>query len=469
MPKFLVLIFVLLISLHSGATNIRCQNTEYAGKQLGFYRPSDPVSGETELYFTLKFDASGKAAYSADIKTSAYVFSEFGVYRGMLFLEPDKTIELKLPPFREKSFADQKNPYFAPVSFWVITEKGTDVNDKISAFEQQLNYLADKNFNQLYMFQSKTVYDSVKIQLAQLVPATAEATLKNHAQLKIESLEADIFRKRPESYAAVFNNIQPEYWLHPAFLEFFNKTFDKQLSFSAQAIKGEEVKRAVETHDIQALAAFAEKKYHLTGIMTDLALLKMLHDAFYSNEFSKKAILNLVKAGRFTKNSNELIRTTALNISRKITFMQVGSPAPVICLQNLAGQKVCTNSTNDKFKYLVFADSETMVCREHLKYISRIDELFHKNLEIFVILRDTDPKEMLAFFDANKVPAVLLVDKGDPFIKAYKVRSFPQCFLLNEQHLVVFDNAKAPLDGFEQQFGAWLRNELFMRQRNQSK
>lgn len=469
MPKFPVLIFVLLISLNSEATDIRCQNTEYAGKQLDFYRPADPVSGETELLFTLKFDAGGKAAYSADVNTSTYVFSEFGVYRGMLFLEPGNNIELKLPPFREKSFADQKNPYFTPISFWFITEKGTDLNDNISAFEQQLNYLTDKNFNQLYMFQSKTVYDSVKIQLAELVPATADATYKNHAQLKIESLEADIFRKRPESYSAVFNNIKPEYWLHPAFLEFFNKTFDKQLSFSAQAIKGDEIKRAVETHDIQALVAFAEKKYHLIGKMADLALLKMLHDASYSNDFSKKAILNLVKADRFTKNSNGLIRSMAHNISRKITFMQVGSTAPVICLQNLTGQKVCTNSSDDKFKYLVFADSETMVCREHLKYISRLDELFHKNLEIFVILRDTDPKEMKAFFDANKVPAVLLVDKGDQFIKEYKVRSFPQCYLLNEQHQVVFDNAKAPLDGFEQQFGAWLRNELFMRQRNQSK
>jgi len=33
---------------------------------------------------------------------------------------------------------------------------------------------------------------------------------------------------------------------------------------------------------------------------------------------------------------------------------------------------------------------------------------------------------------------------------------------------VVFQQTKAPLDGFEQQFGAFLRQELFERQRNQS-
>jgi hypothetical protein len=60
------------------------------------------------------------------------------------------------------------------------------------------------------------------------------------------------------------------------------------------------------------------------------------------------------------------------------------------------------------------------------------------------------------------------VDEYGEFIEKYKVKSFPTCFLLNENHEVVFQQAKAPLDGFEQQFGTFLRQELFERQRNQS-
>jgi len=464
-----LLFFTLLFSLSSGATNVRCKNPEYAGKQLVFFVPADPVSDKTEEWFTLKFDANGNASASVDVKQTTYGFSDFGVYRGMIFLEPGKSIELKLPPFREKSFADQKNPYFSPISFWVITENGNDLNDRISTFEQQLNYLVDKNFNKLYVSQSKTVFDSVKTNLEQLVPQNATATLKVYEKMKIESLDADIFRKRPESYTGIFNDIQPAFWLHPAFMEFFNKSFDKQLSFSAQAIKGDEVKKAVETRDLSALISFTEKKYHLTGKMTDLVLLKMLHDAYYSNEFSKKAVLDLLNNNRFSSNSNEIIRKTDKNILDKLQFLQVGSEAPTICLLDLNGKKECTNASSDKFKYLVFADAETMVSREHLKYLSRINELFSKNLEIYIILRDTDPTAMKAFFNENKVPAHILIDKGDVYSKEYKVRSFPQCFLLDEKNQVVFEDTKAPLNGFEQQFGNWLRNELFMRQRNQSK
>ena len=137
-------------------------------------------------------------------------------------------------------------------------------------------------------------------------------------------------------------------------------------------------------------------------------------------------------------------------------------------LQALANQfERIANAETDKFKYLVFADVETMVSKEHLKYLSRIDELFNKHLAIFVILRNTEAETAKKFFDEYDVPAQVLLDKQGTYIDQYQIRSFPQCILLDEQHRVVFDFAKAPLDGFEQQFGEYLQKELFMRQRNQ--
>ncbi|MCY1720369.1 hypothetical protein OU798_08450 [Prolixibacteraceae bacterium Z1-6] len=37
------------------------------------------------------------------------------------------------------------------------------------------------------------------------------------------------------------------------------------------------------------------------------------------------------------------------------------------------------------------------------------------------------------------------------------------------QNVTFFQFTKAPLDGFEQQFGAYLQKKLFMRQRNQTR
>ena len=110
-----------------------------------------------------------------------------------------------------------------------------------------------------------------------------------------------------------------------------------------------------------------------------------------------------------------------------------------------------------------------IVCREHLKYLSKIQERFQKNLEIYIVLRQTGETEMKKFFAENEVPGVKLIDENDEFIEKYKVKSFPQCFLLDQNHRVKFVSAKAPLDGFEQQFGSFLQSELFERMRNQSR
>jgi Icc-related predicted phosphoesterase len=203
--------------------------------------------------------------------------------------------------------------------------------------------------------------------------------------------------------------------------------------------------------------------------MADLVLLKMLHDAFYSGDFSNNAIQQMIKSTRFTSHQNQMIREAAANIDEKITHLQSGSAAPAICLNNLTGQKTCTNQTTGKYKYIIFADTEMAVSREHLKYLSAIEEKYAKNLEIFIVLRNTDAAQMKKFFAESEVPGVKLVDGNSEYISLYKVKSFPQCYLLDQNHKVKITSVKAPLDGFEQQFGALLQNERIENMRKQGK
>lgn len=462
---FIVFLFSLL-PVYVFSTNIKCSNKQYADKQLHFYTFSDPISGEKELAFTLQFNEAGECTAQIKVTHTTYTFCDFGIYRGMLYLEPNKTINLKLPPFREKSFANQKNPYFSPVSFWIISENADQLNDKVSAFEQKLNFLSDKYFNELYLKQSKTRCDSMLYQINKTFADNSPETFKQHKSLEIQLLKGDIFRMRPESYSELFNPIKPEFWNHQAFIKLFEKTFDEQLSFSAKAINGNEISRAVQQENINALLKFVQTKYKVSGKMSELVLLKLLHDGFYSDDFSKTAIKKMVSSDLFSKNTNPIIKKASKNITAKFSFLQVGNIAPNICLSDLNGEKKCTNANTTKFKYVVFADVETKVCQEHLKYLARIYELFNKHLELFIVLRGTGRSGIEKFFSENELPGIKMIDSDNKFIESYKIRSFPQCFLFDEEHRVVFPNTKAPLDGFEQQFGTWLRNELFMRQRN---
>ena len=283
-------------------------------------------------------------------------------------------------------------------------------------------------------------------------------------------MEADAFRLTPEKVTELLSKTGREYWNHPAFIELFEKTFTNKLSFEVRSTTGTEIRQAVSSENISVLRNMLTEKYKISGPVADLALLKMLHDAYYSGDFSQNDILNMVSSATFRQHTDLFIRETSKNVFEKLEFLRKGSKAPVICLKNTDGHRVCTIETSageKKFKYLVFADTEMIVCQEHLKYLTRTKEQFQEYLEIIIVLRKTDLIEMKMFLDKENIPGIHLIDENGDFIEKYRVKSFPICYLLNENHEVVFQQAKAPLDGFEQQFGTFLRQELFERQRNQ--
>jgi len=456
---FLLIIIISTISRTTPATVIYLNNKEYAGKDLHFFKYTDPVTKNKIPVFSLKVDQKGCSKKELTVSNTAYVFCDFGIYRGMLFLEPGKTIELMMPPLREKSFADEKNPFFDPVEFWFATESGNNLTDKISHFDAQLNKLTDKFFNQLYFRQSKEAFDSITVYMDQNFDFKEPETLYLHKKLKLKSVKTDAFRLDAKKNGELMSSVDCNFHEHPAFMELFDKLYTNKLGLEAKSAQYDKIYKAVASANTAFLTEFIKNNYLLTGTMVELAFLKMLHDGYYSGDFPQNAILEIIASDYLAGNTDKYIREISLKVLKKLKFLRAGTTAPSICLENTDGEEVCTGGNNSKFKYLIFADIEMMVCREHLKYLKKIEDKFHKYLEIYIILKKTDLIEMKIFLDKQDIPGVHLVDDNGKNIEKYRIKSFPVCFLLNEDHEVVFPQAKAPLDGFEQQFAAFLHSE----------
>ncbi len=465
-----ILLFLLLFFVHpADAIVLEGQNKEYAGKKINFYTYSDPVTQQNKLVFSIEFDSEGIFKTQVQLPVTTFLYSEFGIYRGLLFVKPDENIQLLFPPLREKSFAEQKNPFFEPVSFWFASENGNQLTDQVSEFDQYFRELTDKYFNRLYFRQSITIVDSVATALDEKFPDKISETLALRKKLKLKILETDALRLKTEQVAEVLSTIDSRYWNYPSFIEFFEKIFSNQLNFASKTMQGELLMQAVSQRNTEYLLEYIKTNYKLKDDIAKLALLKMLHDAFYSGEFPQNSILQILNSSQLKNSSNETINTITKNVIDKLEFLLPGNKAPVICLQNIDGNRICTDQFDDKFKYLIFADTEMIVCREQLKYLKTIQEKFEKYLQIVVILRKTDLIEMKMFLDKQKIPGIQLIDENGEYIEKYRVKSFPEAFLLNENHEIVFVHTKAPLDGFEEQFGAYLQKELFERQRNQAR
>jgi len=465
----ILILFTVALAGALQAADISAENKAYAGKTIMFYSYSDPVSMAKEFVFSLDFDKDGKCKSTVSLNQTKYAFAEFGIYRGMFVLKPNTKTELRFPPLREKSFADKKNPYFEPVEFWFATKSGDQVTDKISDFDNSFNRLTDKYLNHLYFRQSKEAFDSLKTVLNNDFPAVDSDILAVHKKLKLNLLQTDAFRLETSKVSSTLSGIDETFWTIPSFIEFFEKIFSDKLSQQVKSLHGEELKDAVGKSNTNYLLEFVRDEYNIDNKFARLVLIKLLHDGFYSGDFSQSSMLNMLKSVTLSSSEYPEIRAIAKRVSDKLEFLRPQSKAPVICLQNIDGYEICTDKLTDKYKYLIFADTEMIVCREHLKYLAEIQRKFEDHLQIVIVLRKTDLIEMKMFLVQNDIPGVKLIDENGEYIQQYRVKSFPMAFLLGKNHEIVFEHAKTPLDGFEQQFGYYLQQKLFMEQRNQSR
>jgi len=85
LKQILILFLFLFSSLTTIATTIKGNHQEYSGRQLKFFQYSDAVTQDKSLLFTLKINADGKFSADIDVKKTTFVFTEFGIYRGMCF------------------------------------------------------------------------------------------------------------------------------------------------------------------------------------------------------------------------------------------------------------------------------------------------------------------------------------------------------------------------------------------------
>lgn len=465
MRFFKTWLIFLLLSVNSQAfcLTITGSEADYAGSEIVFYSYIDPVSRSEKELFILKIDQNGD--FNAEIKISevVFAFADFGIYRGYLFLQPGQSITLHLPPKKEKSLAEQKNPYFKPFSTWLKADaiSGDDLNKAISAFDARYNQLADKYFNQLYIRQSRTIFDTISTALEKEFGQIKNPVFNNHKLLKLKILEGDVHRQDRERIFEKMNLLSPSYLLHPAFIEALDAIFTNRLSFEVRSIRGAALKNAVTVKDLKYLKRFCEENYKTTEPISSIIMLKMLHDAFYSGDFPKSNVLAMMDSPYFMENGNITIRQFSVATLKKLKFLLPGSAAPPICLKTLSGENICTDRAGKNYRYILFADTEIPVCQEHLKYLKQMNEKFPGKIDLFLILYPADEDQIKNFIHKNQIPGIILIDEPrEKIAREFGIKSYPSAILLDRNHKVVLAPARVPLDGFEQQFLSILQSDI---------
>jgi peroxiredoxin len=227
------------------------------------------------------------------------------------------------------------------------------------------------------------------------------------------------------------------------------------LSTESKSTSGPKIRQWIYKENIPELVKWVEGFTSTAPPLSDLILLKMLHDAFYSGEFRKPAILHMLSSDYFKGNSQPEIRIVAREVELKLNFLQRGTAAPEICLPDISNKTFCSASNSKTFLYVLFADLEIPVCREQVKYLKTMAEKTGSNLQILVVATASEKVSTGDFISKYQVPGIIVTDTENAAGKKYRVRSYPSAFLLDKGHKVILAPAKTPLDGFEFQFAPY--------------
>lgn len=428
---------------------------DYAGRTIQFFTRTDPVTKNELSAFTLTIGPQGRILVETGVKDTLFCYADFDTYRGWILIVPETTTKIALPPLKPRTFEERKNPYFQPVELWLWAESSVSGNltAAISQSERRFYQLNDVYFNQLFVQQQKQYIDTLRHRLKQEYSGIKHPLPGQHHQLLLASLEADLTRSGREKLLAPFTTLSATTRNSPAFADLIDRIFSNTLSIESKSSRGSQIRVMVERRNISALREWSEQYAGTRGDLTDILLLKLLHDAFYSGDFSKNTILEMVQLPYFQRHANLSIRSMAGNLLNKLQFLHTGTKAPEICLPTFSGNTVCSSSSGKPFSYLLFIDLDIPVGGEQLKYLAEIYPGLSHQLDLFIVLLPGERTNIRSFVEEHKIPGTIVVDQKEQDVgKQFKIRSYPSALLLDRQHRVVIPAARTPLDGFVQQF-----------------
>lgn len=445
---------ILIVNLSLKASKLEGFEPDYAGRTIEFFSWSDPVSKNAIKAFTLRIGPQGRIQVETGVTETLFCYADFDSYQGKIIIVPGETLKIKLPPLKEKSFEESKNPYFQPISIWILAQSETreELNNLFARFDQQFYQLSQKYFNQLYMRQQRNYLDSVRIPLEKEFSQVNAPLFQHHMQVQLKTIEAGIMRAGREKLMAGLKGFPVQAWKLPAFADLIDRLFTNSLSLESKSAAGTAIRNMVASRNLNDLRKWVENYSGTNAPLSDLLTLKMLHDAFYSGEFSRVAIIQILQADHFTRNTYQDIRSAAASVTEKVQFLFPGTEAPVIVLPTLAGDTIYSNAATKPYQYIMFADLEIPVCQEQVKYLTEINQRIGNRVDILLVLTPSTRVNNLEFIKANNIPGRVVLDSENKAVgQKFKVRSYPTAYLINHEHKVVLAPAKTPLDGFELQ------------------
>lgn len=453
---FLLLAVFSFAKCWSAQVHIFGKAPEYSQNNIDLYVFHDFITEEKIKLGTIRFNPEGNFDLVVEITATSLAMGDFDGYHGKIYLEPGKSYEIVFPPKRNLTEAQKRNPFVKPDPVWfgLKNPDKNELNYRIQLFEQEYTTLENKYFDQIYVNQSKSLVDTVKQKLDLLFPKSTNSLFESHKLFRKANLDFALNQgKSKEFMETYFCAVKPVVSLD-AYAVIFNQTFINYFEKLYTASNSKKFKEVISAISLAKLDTYFREELHFNKELSHLVLLKSLSDAYYSKQFSKTSILNLlnqIKSPEWTEYEQKIAKLT----EAQLTYLSSGTLPPVLSMRNLNGQKVSLLDYKNTYIYLHFTDPKNLICRQHLDALKNTAKLYKDKLIIINVIPDSKG------FKNESNWAGIFATSETSLEQSYKVKTFPTSFLIGKDGRLLLSPAPNPIDGFDRQMGQILKSDYF--------
>jgi peroxiredoxin len=444
---------------------------QYAGFNLSLRHYANYISYKSEELGNVKVDENGDFSLSFYIPEITYAYMDLGVFRGFIYLEPGKTYEIILPPYTPVREADRFNLYYRHEKI-VIGIKNADastLNKNINKFDNEYNFLFNKNAFRLFNKRDVKLTDEIVAGLDSMFPGFGNEFFDHYKQFRYAKLYMLSMKRQENRVISRFYSKASVEFENPAYWETFALLFKGFFTGYFSSKKGIALRTELaDSTDFKRLSdALGADTLYAQREFREVVLLKVLYDAFYSGNYDKGKIIEVLNSA-VRQGGTGRVRKIAGELFRKVNHLRVGTPAPEFSLYNINGKERSLSSYKGRFVYLNFCNTENHACKKDFQLLDAFSKRMRRDLTIVSIATDRDAAKLEGFVKSHKYKWDFLYfgDQAN-VIFDYDIRVLPTYILIDPDGNVLMSPAPAPEENFMARFYEAAKNYRYKKLRKE--
>lgn len=473
---FFFISFVMLNIAYSHAAEVTLFGNapSYAGEQISFLIYHNRITDTKEVLANPTVKQNGDFSATFNLEEIRYVFAELGVYNVFLYAEPGKTYEIVLPKKKEQSTAQMLNPFFeeTKIHLGIKNSEMNDLNFLIKSFENSYQAYFQKHVVNVLVDNDFAAMDSAINSMREPYKGVDFPYFETYMKYRFGFLRYMAYQKKSRHISDRFFLDEPVHYYNVAYMELFNKVYDKYFSFFSRTEYGKVI-----FTDISKNKSWTDLKKTLSkddvlknDTLLELVALKSLHDEFYSDQFSRSAIMAIIDSIQM-QSVIEIHREIAKNIKDKISKLLIGYAPPAFQLHDKDSNLITLESLKGNYVYLNFCSCLSYSCLNEFGSINRFLERIQpriKNVKVLTVVVDEKFNTMERCIDRYGYDWTFVHYASQPsVIKDYDIRGFPTYFLISPDGKLLLSPAPSPSENFGERLFEIMRDrgELYNQQK----